>query len=113
MAVSFSEYFNSSGLRAAASVIVQGTLIDVPDWQSVLTAQYSGHFHKGENTMSSPTPSRNINEKKMQEFLGKVMTDFGASLSSTLAYIGQKLGLYKALANGGPMDEKHLAETTG
>jgi hypothetical protein len=45
---SVSEHFNSSGLRAAASVIVQGTLIDVPDWQSALTALYSGHFHKGE-----------------------------------------------------------------
>ncbi|MDX6712081.1 MAG: hypothetical protein QOH96_3097 [Blastocatellia bacterium] len=63
--------------------------------------------------MSSPILSRMIDDKKMQEFLGKVMSDFGASLSSTLAYIGQKLGLYKALANQGPMNEKQLAETTG
>jgi SAM-dependent methyltransferase len=47
----------------------------------------------------------------MQEFLGKVVGDFGASLSSALAYIGQKLGLYTALA-AGPMTPKELAERT-
>ena len=39
-----------------------------------------------------------INEEKMSAFLGKVVGDFGASLSSALVYLGQKLGLYQALA---------------
>jgi 2-polyprenyl-3-methyl-5-hydroxy-6-metoxy-1,4-benzoquinol methylase len=53
-----------------------------------------------------------INEDKMHAFLGKVVGDFGAALSSALVYIGQKLGLYKALASGGPMTSTELANKT-
>ena len=62
--------------------------------------------------MATPIQSREINEDKMNQFLGKVVTDFGASLSSSLAYIGQKLGLYKALATNGPLTPAELAEKT-
>jgi SAM-dependent methyltransferase len=62
--------------------------------------------------MSTPVQSREINEDKMHQFLGKVVGDFGASLSSSLAYIGQKLGLYKTLAAGGPLTPAELAEKT-
>ena len=49
----------------------------------------------------------------MHEFLGKVIGDFGASLSSVLGYIGIKLGLYGALAESGGMTPAELAEKTG
>jgi SAM-dependent methyltransferase len=62
--------------------------------------------------MSTPVQSKEINEDKMNQFLGKVVGDFGASLSSSLAYIGQKLGLYKALAAEGPLTPAELAEKT-
>ena len=62
--------------------------------------------------MATPIQSREINEDKMNQFLGKVVGDFGASLSSSLAYIGQKLGLYKALAANGPLTPAELAEKT-
>ena len=62
--------------------------------------------------MATPVPSREINEDKMHQFLGKVVGDFGASLSSSLAYIGQKLGLYKALAADGPLTPAELAQKT-
>jgi SAM-dependent methyltransferase len=61
---------------------------------------------------SQPAESVQINEGKMMEFLGKVVGDFGASLSSVLAYIGQKLGLYKALAEGGAQTPAELAART-
>ena len=48
--------------------------------------------------MATAGQPRPINENKMNEFLGKVVGDFGAALSSSLVYIGQKLGLYKAMA---------------
>jgi SAM-dependent methyltransferase len=48
----------------------------------------------------------------MHQFLGKVVGDFGASLSSSLAYIGQKLGLYKVLASDGPLSAAELAAKT-
>jgi SAM-dependent methyltransferase len=49
----------------------------------------------------------------MHEFLGKVLGDFGAALSSSLALIGIKLGLYEAIASAGPVTSKELAEQTG
>ncbi len=60
----------------------------------------------------STSAQRSINEDRMHEFLGKVVGDFGASLSSSLAYLGQKLGLYKAMASGGPVTPAELAEKT-
>jgi 2-polyprenyl-3-methyl-5-hydroxy-6-metoxy-1,4-benzoquinol methylase len=48
----------------------------------------------------------------MHAFLGKVVGDFGAALSSSLVYIGQKLGLYKALASAGSVTPAELAAAT-
>ncbi len=63
--------------------------------------------------MSQTAQVSQINEEKMGEFLGKVVGDFGASLSSVLGYIGMKLGLYEALANSGEMTPAELAAKTG
>jgi len=62
--------------------------------------------------MSAVTQPAPINEDKMNAFLGKVVGDFGAALSSSLVYIGQKLGLYKALAAAGPSTPEELAANT-
>jgi 2-polyprenyl-3-methyl-5-hydroxy-6-metoxy-1,4-benzoquinol methylase len=62
--------------------------------------------------MSAVTQPAPINEDKMNAFLGKVVGDFGAALSSSLVYIGQKLGLYKALASGQAVTPAELAEKT-
>jgi 2-polyprenyl-3-methyl-5-hydroxy-6-metoxy-1,4-benzoquinol methylase len=62
--------------------------------------------------MSTAISTPQIDENKMNEFLGKVVGDFGAALSSALVYIGQKLGLYKALATGGAQTPAELAEKT-
>src|ERR1700730_5612618 len=48
----------------------------------------------------------------MNAFLGKVVGDFGASLSSALVYLGQKLGLYKAMSDAGSMTPVELAQRT-
>ena len=61
--------------------------------------------------MHETVATRLIDEDKMNQFLGKVVADFGASLSSALVYIGQKLGLYQALAEG-PATPTELAERT-
>lgn len=62
--------------------------------------------------MATAGQARPINENKMNEFLGKVVGDFGAALSSSLVYIGQKLGLYKAMAAEGPTTSSELAQKT-
>ena len=53
-----------------------------------------------------------INQDKLHEFLGKAINDFGAVFNAALVRIGDKLGLYKALA-GGPMSPAELAAKTG
>ncbi|HEV7892296.1 MAG TPA: methyltransferase domain-containing protein [Pyrinomonadaceae bacterium] len=64
--------------------------------------------------MSSVSEASNqIDPDKLHAFIGKVVGDFGAALSSTLVYIGQRLGLYKALAEAGPSTPAELAERTG
>jgi SAM-dependent methyltransferase len=62
--------------------------------------------------MSTSAQSKAINEDKMNQFLGKVIGDFGASLSSALVYIGQKLGLYKTMSEVGPTTPAELAQHT-
>jgi 2-polyprenyl-3-methyl-5-hydroxy-6-metoxy-1,4-benzoquinol methylase len=59
----------------------------------------------------SASEARTINEDAMMAFLGKVIGDFGAALSASLVYIGQKLGLYKALA-GSSATPAELAKKT-
>jgi SAM-dependent methyltransferase len=61
----------------------------------------------------SENGSNQIDPDKLHAFMGKVVGDFGAALSSTLVYIGQRLGLYKALAAAGPQTPAELAERTG
>ena len=56
--------------------------------------------------------AESFNEEKINEFLGKVVGDFGAALSSVLVYIGIKLGLFDALAESKGLTSAELAEKT-
>jgi 2-polyprenyl-3-methyl-5-hydroxy-6-metoxy-1,4-benzoquinol methylase len=53
-----------------------------------------------------------VNEAKLQEFLGKVVTDVGSAMSAALVVIGDRLGLYRAMAASGPMTPAELAKRT-
>jgi SAM-dependent methyltransferase len=66
-----------------------------------------------EDRMQQAKSGVQINEDKMNAFLGKVVGDFGASLSSVLGYIGQRLGLYQALAESNGLTPAELADKTG
>ena len=50
-----------------------------------------------------------INEEKLQEFLGRFVTDLGAMMAGGNVVIGHRLGLYRALAQG-PATAEGLAE---
>jgi 2-polyprenyl-3-methyl-5-hydroxy-6-metoxy-1,4-benzoquinol methylase len=54
-----------------------------------------------------------IDEQKLHELLGKGVSDFGATFHAALISIGDKLGLYKALAAGGAQTPAELAKRTG
>ncbi|KAF1717358.1 class I SAM-dependent methyltransferase [Pseudoxanthomonas wuyuanensis] len=53
-----------------------------------------------------------ISEAKLNDFLGKAVGDLGAAISATLILAGDRLGLYKALAQG-PATSAELAARTG
>ena len=57
--------------------------------------------------------SRPLDEAKLNQFVGKMLGDMGATLSAALVHTGDKLGLFKALAEGGPTDSAGLAARTG
>lgn len=50
---------------------------------------------------------------KLNAFVGKMVGDVGAALSGALVLVGDKLGLYRALAEHGPATPAELASATG
>lgn len=59
------------------------------------------------STASIPT----VNTDKLNAFVGQFVTDLGAAVHSGMVVIGEKLGLYKALASG-PLTPAELAART-
>ena len=53
-----------------------------------------------------------IDPKKVEEFVGKGIGDLGAALSALLVHVGDKLGLYKAMAGAGSLTPGDLAKKT-
>src|ERR1700716_979963 len=54
-----------------------------------------------------------INEDKLNAFMGQVVGELGATVNAGLIVIGDRLGLYKAMAEAGPITSAELAEKTG
>jgi SAM-dependent methyltransferase len=69
-------------------------------------SQNQGDFHM--STAQAPVLDMN----KLNTFIGQFVTDLGASVHAGMVVIGEKLGLYKALA-AGPMTTEELAAKTG
>ena len=62
-------------------------------------------------TATRSTPP--LDEGKFNAFLEKMLGDVGAAISGSLVIIGDRLGLYRALAERGPMTSVELAAQTG
>jgi len=56
--------------------------------------------------MAAPDP------EKMEAFLGKLVGDLGAAASAALVLLGDRLGIYKAMADGRAVTPEELAEKT-
>jgi SAM-dependent methyltransferase len=54
-----------------------------------------------------------IDNGRLEAFMGQVVTDMGAIISAPLMVLGEKLGLYKAMAGAGQLSSADLAERTG
>ena len=59
------------------------------------------------------TSAQPINEAKLHEFVMRGVGEMGAALNAALIIVGDKLGLYKAMAGAGPLTSSELAAKTG
>ncbi len=57
--------------------------------------------------------TRAIDHEKLNALLGQAVQDMGASLHAALILIGDRLGLYRAMADGKPVTPAELAARTG
>ena len=54
-----------------------------------------------------------IDQARLEAFMGQFVQDMGAAATAPLVVIGDKLGLYKAMADGEPVTPAELATRTG
>ncbi|MBI2705255.1 MAG: class I SAM-dependent methyltransferase [Actinobacteria bacterium] len=65
-----------------------------------------------QGTSTAPASPEAPFEDRLNDFLGRFVGDLGAAVHASLVVLGDKLGLYKALAEG-PATSVELAERTG
>ena len=53
-----------------------------------------------------------IDESKLNAFLGQAIGEMGAAMNAALIVLGDKLGLYKAMAGAGPLTSAQVAAKT-
>ena len=58
------------------------------------------------------TASPPIDEERLNALLGQAVVEFGATVNAALVVIGDRLGLYRELAAGGPLTSTQLAART-
>ena len=67
--------------------------------------------HADPKTVKNPEPA--IDEARLFDFVHKAVAEVGAAMSAALVLIGDKLGLYRALAQSGPLTSTELSRLTG
>jgi cell division protein FtsI/penicillin-binding protein 2 len=63
--------------------------------------------------MATSGKALSFDESKLNAFLEKAVTDMGAAMHAALVVVGDKLGLYKAMAGAGGQTAAELAAKTG
>jgi len=58
------------------------------------------------------TSAQPVNELKLHEFMMKAVGEMGAAMNAALILVGDKLGIYKAMAGSGPMTSEEIAAKT-
>jgi SAM-dependent methyltransferase len=64
-------------------------------------------------TVNQENSARPVDEDQLGELLGRFVNDLGATISAGNVIVGDKLGLYRALAESGPLTPAELATYTG
>src|SRR5271163_4432961 len=56
--------------------------------------------------------AQTLSETKLHDFVMKAVGEMGAAMNAALIVVGDKLGLYKAMAGAGPMTSAEVAAKT-
>ncbi len=59
------------------------------------------------------TTTQTVDQAKLDQFMGRFVGDLGATMSAALVVIGDRLGLYRAMADGELVSAEELAQRTG
>ena len=59
------------------------------------------------------TEAAPLDAAKLEQFVFRAVDEVGATLNAALVVMGDRLGLYRALAGAGPLTPAELAERTG
>ena len=70
-------------------------------------------IHRRRPPWQSPKQPAAIDEDKLDAFVFRAVDEVGATLNAALVVIGDRLGLYRALAGAGALTPAELAERTG
>ena len=62
--------------------------------------------------MATSTAAPAFDPAKLDAFMGKAVMDLGAAMHAALIVIGDKLGLFRAMAGAGPMTSAEVAAKT-
>jgi SAM-dependent methyltransferase len=54
-----------------------------------------------------------VDEGRLEALMGRAVADMGAAVSAPLVLIGERLGLYKAMAGAGPLTAAEVASRSG
>lgn len=54
-----------------------------------------------------------VDQERLQDFMGRMVGEFGVVASAALIVLGDKLGLYRAMAGQGAIISANLAKRTG
>jgi SAM-dependent methyltransferase len=64
-------------------------------------------------SVNQENATRPVDQDQLDELLGRFVNDLGATISAGNVVVGDKLGLYRALAEAGPLTPAELATYTG
>jgi SAM-dependent methyltransferase len=64
-------------------------------------------------SVNQENAARPVDQDQLDELLGRFVNDLGATISAGNVVVGDKLGLYRALAEAGPLTPAELATYTG
>jgi 2-polyprenyl-3-methyl-5-hydroxy-6-metoxy-1,4-benzoquinol methylase len=63
--------------------------------------------------MEAEMSTNEVDPAKLEAFMGQAVTDMGAVISAPLFLIGERLGLYRAMAGAGPLSSPQIAGRAG